>query len=163
MCEWTDCPDKPTLRARSAYLPSSVLLAFVAVKITVTLGNGKLGHASACLCHNAAWRQLNVHGMDMNVQPDPCGENSCNLEGSNLYFKALPMSKWQCIVGGLNVNDTNTKVVLITAKCYISNTTTPFCISSISTSMNTGDCNIHSCTLVTYTKPAIITWYMIML
>ena len=37
MCEWTDCHDNPMFRTGSAYLPSSIVLAFVAVEITVAL------------------------------------------------------------------------------------------------------------------------------
>ena len=85
MHKWTDCPDKPTLRTRSAYSPLSVLLAFVAVEIAVALDNGKPGHASARLCHNADSSWTCVES-DMNVQPDPCGENPCRPEGWNLYF-----------------------------------------------------------------------------
>ena len=53
MCEWTDCPDKPTLRTRSAYSSLNVLLAFVTVEIAVALGNDRPGHASAHSCRNA--------------------------------------------------------------------------------------------------------------
>ena len=79
MCEWTDCPDKPMLRTKSAYSPLSILLAFVTVEIAVTLENGKPGHASACLCHNVDGSRTCVES-DMNVQPDPCGENPCSPE-----------------------------------------------------------------------------------
>ena len=53
MCEWANCPDKSTLRTRSAYSSLNVLLAFVTVEITIALGNDRPGHASARSCRNA--------------------------------------------------------------------------------------------------------------
>ena len=81
-----------------------ILLVFFTVKVTVALGNGRPGHASACSCPNTdvgqmcaelAWMSNQIHKVRIHNLPG-------SPESWNLYTLLKPSpSKWQCIVGEL--------------------------------------------------------------
>ena len=86
MCEWTNCPDKYT---RFAYLPLSVLLAFVAVEIAVSFGNGTC--RLACSCHNAdgGWTCVEWHERSTRSTRQESIISFVALRVENYTFKAL--------------------------------------------------------------------------
>ena len=85
MCKWTNCPDKPTLQTRSAYLPAGLCRH----RDCHCFGNGRSGHASAHSCRNTegsrmytewAWTSNQIHAA--RIHNFPCSPEDWNLKYS---------------------------------------------------------------------------------